>query len=148
MFRSDQTAITQNGSALQNVSEFANVAWPVIIHQRLARLARYAGRRPTDRPADFFDEGFGQRDQVVTPLTQRRKVNCKDVEPEVQVLAKMSMLDGLLQIAVGGSDNACISLEHASAAKPLELALLQDAQKLGLRRNAHLGDFIEKEYTA
>src|SRR6516225_1318888 len=107
MLRRYETSIAENGRALKNVSELANVARPVIVEQRLPRLPRDARRRPADRPSDLLNERFRQRQHIVAAFPQRWEANRKDVEAIVQVLAKVLALHGLEQIAVGGGDDAC-----------------------------------------
>src|SRR6185369_16835923 len=56
-----------------------------------------------------------------------------------------AVLDRARQVTVGGRDDARVGPQHARAAEPLELALLQHAQELGLRRRAHLADLVEEQ---
>ncbi len=70
------------------------------------------------------------------------------LEPVEQILAKIPALHRLLQIAVGGRNHADVGLLRPRAAEPLELALLQDPQKLGLGRRAHLADFVQEQHAA
>src|SRR5207247_11252606 len=53
-----------------------------------------------------------------------------------------------LEVLVGGREDAHVDLERAVAADPLELALLQDAQDLGLRLRPHVADLVEEERPA
>jgi hypothetical protein len=42
-------------------------------------------------------------------------------------------------------NHAHVDLDHAVAAQPLELLLLQHAQHLGLRLQAHVADLVEED---
>ena len=72
----------------------------------------------------------------------------EDLQPVEQILAKVAALDRLPQVAVGRRDHPDVRLQHAGAAEALELALLQHAQELGLRRQAHLADLVEEQHAA
>ena len=65
-----------------------------------------------------------------------------------QVLAEVAALHRLPEVAVRGRDNADVRLQRPRASDPLELALLQDAQDLCLRRPAHLAHFVEEQHAA
>ena len=50
-----------------------------------------------------------------------------DVETKVQVLPKLVFLNALLELAVGGGDDAHVDIDRAVAADALEFAFLQHA---------------------
>ena len=54
----------------------------------------------------------------------------------------------LVQIAIGGGDDAHVDADGARAAQAQELTLLEHAQELRLRRRRHLGDFVEEQDAA
>ncbi len=76
---------------------------------------------------------------------QRRQVDGDDVQPVEQVIAELAFLDLLPQIDVGGGDDAHVHLHFADAAEVHELAVLQDAQNLGLRIEPHRADLVEEQ---
>ena len=86
-----------------------------------------------------------QRRDVVAPLAQRRHVDRDDVEAVEQVLAERALVDLLFEVLVGRGDHAHVHLDDAVAAEPLELLLLQHAQHLGLRLQAHVADLVEED---
>src|SRR5262245_63235437 len=53
-----------------------------------------------------------------------------------------------MQVAVGRGQDARVGADDAGAAEPLELTLLQHAQEFGLRRWAHLRNFVEEQGAA
>ena len=75
-------------------------------------------------------------------------MNVEHAESIEQVLAKVAALNGFAQIAVRRGDDTDVRLQQACPPEPLELALLQNAQELGLRGEAHFGDLVEKEHAA
>src|SRR4030042_6631970 len=68
-----------------------------------------------------------------------------DVETVIQVLPKFSLLDFLLQVPVGGGNDADIDKDHLRAPDSLEFLLLKDAEDLRLGLQAHVRDFIKED---
>ena len=90
-------------------------------------------------------ELLGEMGHVLPVFAQRRHVNGHDVEAEEEVLAEFLALDAFLEVAVGGGDDADIHLDGAVAADAFELALLEDAQQLGLDLRRNLADFVQQD---
>ena len=67
-----------------------------------------------------------------------------DVQAEEQVLAELAVGDRLLEVAVGGGDDADVDADVLLAAEARELAVLQHLQELGLQREAHVADLVEE----
>ena len=131
------------------VLELAHVARPVIAHQHVD-----GGRRdPLDVLAvgarGLLEKMIGEQQQIGLPLAQRRNEDREHVEPVVQILAERAVGDRLLEVLVGRGDQPHVRLECVfGAAQPLELALLQHAQQLHLRRQVQLADFVEEQRAA
>src|SRR6185312_3200910 len=85
-----------------------------------------------------------QERHVLEALAQRGNVDRDNVQAEIQILAKLLLLDAGFEIAVGGGDDADIDLDGAIAAHAFQLALLQDAQQFGLHVGRDFADFIEQ----
>jgi hypothetical protein len=67
------------------------------------------------------------------------------VEPVVEILAKPSLGDGLLEIGVGRHDQAHVDGDRSACPDPDDLVLLQHSQKLHLRGERQIGDLVEEE---
>ena len=65
-----------------------------------------------------------------------------------QVEAEGALLDGLLEVAVRGRDDADVELDLLGAADAVKDALLEDAQELGLHVGRDLADLVEEQRTA
>ena len=99
--------------------------------------------------ADFsLQEVADEQRQVVAALAQRRQVDGDDVEAEVQVGPEAAILHALVEVAVGGGDDAHVDGDRLRAADARERALLEDAQQLGLRARVHLADLVEEDRAA
>ncbi len=65
-----------------------------------------------------------------------------------QIFAELFGGNGLHDVAVGRGDEADIDAQFLRAADAREAAVFQKPQQLGLKRLAHVGDFIEKNRAA
>src|SRR6185295_974982 len=63
----------------------------------------------------------------------------------VKIAAETSRRDLGLEILVRGRDDANVDLDRLLRADALKRLLLQDAQNLGLRLQAHVADLVEEE---
>ena len=71
-----------------------------------------------------------------------------DVEPVVQVLAELPLVDASCQVAVGGGDDAHVDLDVSLPPTRSNSPLLQHAQQLRLHRRRHVADLVEEERAA
>ena len=90
-------------------------------------------------------EELGQLRHVVDAVAQRRHPDRDDVDPVVEVLAEPPFLDRLLEVDVGRGDQAELGLDRLGAADPLDLALLDRAQQLGLQVEPQVADLVEEQ---
>ena len=79
---------------------------------------------------------------VVAPLSKRREVHLNDVQTVIQVLTKLSLLHEFREVSIGRADHSNADVDRAIASQPLEAALLQNAQQLGLQAKTKVADFI------
>ena len=89
-----------------------------------------------------------QRGNVFDAFAQRRNRDRKDVQAIVEIASEQSFFDHVLEIAVGRGDNPHVHPLRAGAAKPLELALLQDSQQLRLHLRRNVADLVEEQAAA
>ena len=89
-----------------------------------------------------------QQRQIVLVLAQRRQVNVKHVQPEIEILAQMPVGDGLLGILVRGRQHAHVHRRFHLAAEPPDFVILENAQQLRLRRRGHFADFVQQQRAA
>ena len=78
-------------------------------------------------------------------LAQRRQPDRERVDAVVEILAEARVADELIERPVGRRDQAEVHLDRGVAAEPLEAALLEHAQQLGLRDERHVADLVEEE---
>src|SRR5438874_2671370 len=128
--------------------ELAHVSLPFVRAERAVGVGGEGPRLALQACGGRGEEVLDQERQVLDPLAQRRQQDRDDVQPVVEVLAEAARFHLGLEVLVGGREDAHVDLERAVAADPLELALLQDAQDLGLRLRLHVADLVEKECPA
>ena len=71
-----------------------------------------------------------------------------DVQPVKQILAELAAGDGLREVAVRRGDEPDVDAQFLRAADARERAVFEKAEQLGLKRLAHVGDFVEENRAA
>ncbi len=79
------------------------------------------------------------------PLAQRRQMNGHGGNAIKQVGPEVSLLDLLVQLAVGSAHHPHLDLLVLLGANAAELAILQKLQKLGLQHRIQFCDLVQKE---
>lgn len=125
-------AAGQQHRALNDVFQFAHVTRPLHAAEQAQRFRRNAVNVAPETAGNFKGEGLHQQGNILRPLAQGRQVDREDVQPIVEIAAKLAIGDHLLKIAVGGGDQAHVGMNQLIAAETLELLLLQYAQQFRL----------------
>ena len=89
-----------------------------------------------------------EQGQVLQPLAQRGQAQGDDVEAVEQVLPEGAFPDLLVQVPVGGRHDAHVHGDGGGASDAADLALLYDAQELGLHLGGQLADVVEEQGAA
>src|SRR5712664_556683 len=134
----------QDHRALNNIFEFAHIAGPIVIHQKLQRGRGEVAQRLVVFLAIALEEVSEQRGHVFATVAQRRQPEVDDVQAMIQIFAEAPFAYEHQQFHVGGGDDAHINLNLFRAAQAHEFALLNNAKELGLRFRANGGDFVEE----
>src|SRR5580692_2373277 len=95
-------AIAQDNSALDHILQFAYIPRPVVILKHPQGLLIDVLKLFSRLLRVPFDEVFHQERNIVRPLSQRRQMNRKNIQPVEEVLPESSGLNGCLQIPVCG----------------------------------------------
>src|SRR5437868_2784636 len=86
-----------------------------------------------------------QHRNIALAFSQRRHTNGEDIEPVIQVTAKLFFRHALSQVAIRGSNQAYVYANGASAAQSFELLVLQHAQQLRLELQRDISYFVQKQ---
>src|SRR5262249_4050464 len=141
----DQATVRDDERALHRVLQLPDVARPRVLQERLASVAAETGLALAHAHAERPDEVIGQQQHVVAALAERRQMHGEDVEPIEQVLADATGRNRVLEVSIGRRDEAHVAAQGRRTAYALELALLQDAQELGLYGQRQLADLVEEQ---
>lgn len=90
----------------------------------------------------------GKLGNVVAALGECRHFERKDIQAVEQILPESSLFDLFLQIAVGGGNDPHAHLDLGVRAEPLDLSLLNHAQKIRLHAEGKLADFVQEHRAA
>src|ERR1043165_942270 len=85
---------------------------------------------------------------VAGALAQRRQVDLDAADSIVEVFAETPLLDGRLELAIRGRDDADVGRAVDGVADAAKLAVLEKAKELCLRGQRHLADFVQEERAA
>ena len=140
----DERSIAHDQGPLEHVSQLTDIAGPFVTAQCLHRLWRQFRRGASE----LAEKASRERQNVVAPLAERRNVNVEDVQPVVEVRTEFPLRNRIVQISIGGGDDADVDADRPRASQSQELTLLEHAQELRLRRRRHLGDFVEEQHAA
>ena len=85
---------------------------------------------------------------IFLAIAQRRNEEGNYVQPIEKILAKSAAGDFLLEVFIGGGDHANVHVSGLVRADAFEALFFQHAQHFGLRAQAHVSHFIEKQRAA
>ena len=136
--------LAENNRPLHAIFEFPNVARPLVRMKKPPHVVRHALNLFLIHLVVMLDEILREQQRVVLPLAQGRQVHRHDGQPIIQVIAERLLFNHFLQRLIRGSDNPNIGFQRFRAAHALKFPLLNHAQNFGLRPQAHVADFIEK----
>ena len=91
---------------------------------------------------------LGEQRDVVGAIAQRRHEDRNDVQAEVEILAEAAAADLAGQFLVGRRQHADVDPDARRAADRLDHLLLQRAQDLRLRLQAHVANLVEEQRAA
>src|SRR5579859_1846949 len=144
----DEVFVTHNGGAFEGVAQFADIAGPGVAHEDVQHLVADAADVLAVLGVDVAQDVLDKKRNIVFVLTERRQVNVKDVQAEVEVLAQLAVADGLLGIFIGRGDDANVDGSFGFAAEAADFAVFENTQEFGLRGRRHFADFVEQERAA
>jgi hypothetical protein len=111
MLATDGATGREHERSLDDISELANVAGPPVLEERHRRLVANANGIGRVVPCRCASQKLdSERQDVLTPLAQRRNERRVAGEPIVEVTAKASALRAGFEIAIAGGDKARVDL--------------------------------------
>src|SRR6266536_665662 len=140
---------SNHNCALYGVLQFTNISRPGISLQQSQHIRRYLIRH---LPPVFFVvliyEMLGQRQNIFSPVSQRRQLNRHNGEPIIEIFAKSPLLYRFFQLDVCGRNDPHIDTTGSCVTKWREFSLLNDAQKSHLSFRWNISNFIQENRAA
>ena len=128
---------------VQRIVQLADVARPVVLHERLHDLAVEGGEIPD--AGIGVEEVLDEQGDVLLALAQGGQVDRDDVDAVVEVAAHGPFIDALKEIPVRGRDDAYIRSVDLGAADRRKTPVLDGAEQLHLPHEADFSQFIEEK---
>jgi hypothetical protein len=125
-------ASRQNHATLDEVFEFANVAWPIGVHQGIHGLLRDRSNPLLHFAGVVQHEIMYQERNVPSPFAQRRNFDREHIQFVKKVLTELVIADHARQIAVRGGNHANVHADGVRASQSFKFMFLQSSQQLGL----------------
>ena len=116
-----------------------------LARQRRERLVGEVRRMARPQPRGEVSDQVGN---VAEPLAQRRHLDRKHVQPEVEVFAERARRHRILEPAVGGRERPDVDMLAPLGADALDLAALEHPQQLGLGLELQVADLVEEQRAA
>src|SRR5712691_4693664 len=138
----------QHHRALDDVLELAQIAGPRIALEEVERFRGEAVHALVDLGLGLAKEMMGEHGNVLGPVAQRRKGDGERVEAVEEILPELADGERLLEITIGGGDDAHPNLARDHVPHGLDLARLQHAEELGLHLERHVADLVEEHGAA
>src|SRR5579859_1847241 len=134
--------------ALDEIAKFAHVAGPGIAHENFERIFAQFARFLAVLRTEFIEEMADENGYIGEAVAKGRNEKRDDVQAIEKILAKGAARDFLVEVFVGGGDDANIDAHGLIGADRLEALLFEHAQNFCLRAKAHVADFVEKKRAA
>ncbi len=141
----DLVALAQRDGALENIDQLAHVAGKSVLFQCLHGIVIDLARGLTPLLADRFEKVLGKQGNIAAPVAQCRHRELDDIEPIIEVIAEIALLDLGLERFVAGRQNTRVDARLFAAADRAHGLFLDDAQQLDLHRQRQVGDLVEKQ---
>ena len=111
-------------------------------------LARERLRTGTVPGAFASEKMLRDQHDVGSAIAERRQHDVHTADAVVEIFAETAFFDRSLEFAVRGTDDAHVGRAIRGLADTAELPVLQKTKQLGLNRQRHLADLIEKHRAA
>src|ERR1051325_7274744 len=142
--RMNDALFAEGTGALDGILQLAHVARPIVGAENFHGLLGDLEILPGAAGHFVFQEVRDQQRDVVAAFGKARQFDGDDVEPVIQVLAELAVLDELFQVIVGRGDNADIHKDRGVVTDAADFLLLKHAQQTALQHGRHGADFIEE----
>src|SRR5208337_1616853 len=137
-----------NYRSLDHVLQLPDVSRPAVADEGIHALLGDAFDVSVHALGEALDEMLHQQRDVLSPFAQCGNPDWEDIQPVKEIGTEFLFLNQSAEISIGGSDQARVRREGARTSQAFELALLQDAQQLGLQLEGNLANLIQEDGSA
>src|SRR5690349_12411533 len=145
MVRLDRSALAGDCQSLHHIMKFSDVAGPIVFFEQCQRIGSDALNAASTMFSCVLEKGSENGRNVVRAFAERWEAELIHVQSIEQIETKTTGLDLNRQVFVSGRDDADVHFDAVRIAEGIDDVIFQDAEQLGLRRKAHLADFVEEE---
>ena len=135
----------EDDTTFDDILQFANVAWPVVLLQSFHHIIWNALDDLTLLSGEFLHEMSCEQRNVHHPIAKGREVDGEYVQPVIEICAELSFPHQTSEILIGGCDYSHVNVQSVAATEPLELLFLKNTQQFRLQLKWHVANFIEKQ---
>jgi len=141
-------AIFEHQGSLQFVGQFTDIARPAIAQETPASRLGNGPDRQTMAQRDALHEGGRQREEIGSPISQRRNRQTEEIQSMEKVGTEASLGDELAKALIGGRYDTDIHGDILRTAHPTNAVVFQNRQQLGLDGEREAAELIEKQRAA
>src|SRR5208282_302912 len=127
------------------VFQLPDVARPLVANQGLHRFRRNRINRLAHSSRGLLYKMLHQEGDILRPVTQRRNMDGKHIQPIVEVAAKLLLQNHSFQVAMSRGHNANVDFLRPRASQALKFPFLQDTKELWLQLERDIADFIQEQ---
>ena len=139
--------LPQHDQLPDDIFQFPDVSRPIVGHQRLTEI-KVNFNWGIRQFRMFRDEVLRKGKDFFSALPQRRNLDADNIEAIIQIFAKTTVVDRLLEIAVSSRDHPHIHFDGFPGTQSLKFPVLQHLQQFGLELEIHVADFIQQDRAA
>src|SRR6187402_23805 len=138
----------QDHDALDEIAQFTHVAGPLVLLENFNCVIRNLHAWATVLTTELVEELLHEGRNIFATIAQWRNEERDDVETIEEIFAEVSSCDLFFEVLVGRGDQAHVDVHGIGSADRKEALLIERTQHLGLRLQAHIAYFVEKERTS
>src|SRR5579884_4246361 len=140
-----QCVRVEDQDALNQVLQFAYIAWPVVLLEHVQSIFSHVNARASILAAEFAQELAGKQWNVLFAVAQGRNIKRNDIQAIEKVFPEVSFCDLVFKIFVCRGNDANIHVHGMCRSHGSEALFVERTQHFGLRLQAHVTDFVQKE---
>ena len=125
--------------------ELPHIAGPLVLLKQIQGVQMQVGDIFAQLFVELHDELLGQQGDVLPPLPQRRNGDIHHAQAVKQILAEVSLRNGLIRRNIDAGEHPHIHVGLRDTAHPPDHPVLQHPQELGLDADVHGIKFIQQK---